>query len=94
MAQQSPPTRSIASPAIMIGSTPTTTSTCRYIWTSRARTGGPILELACGSGRLMAPLLELGEGVVGLDSSAPMLERARQSLEGDGLMPRAGVPAG
>ena len=33
------------------------------------RTGGPILELACGSGRLMGPLLELGEEVVGLDSS-------------------------
>jgi SAM-dependent methyltransferase len=44
------------------------------------RTGGPILELACGSGRLMGPLLELGEEVIGLDSSAPMLERARQFL--------------
>ena len=48
------------------------------------RTGGPILELACGSGRLMAPLLELGEEVVGIDSSAPMLERARQFLANGG----------
>jgi SAM-dependent methyltransferase len=48
------------------------------------RTGGPILELACGSGRLMAPLLELGENVVGIDSSAPMLERARQYLNKGG----------
>jgi SAM-dependent methyltransferase len=53
------------------------------------RTGGPILELACGSGRLMAPLLELGERVVGIDSSGPMLERARQALGGAGLLRRA-----
>lgn len=53
------------------------------------RTGGPILELACGSGRLMGPLLELGEEVVGIDSSAPMLERARQVLSrGASGMPR------
>jgi SAM-dependent methyltransferase len=55
------------------------------------RSGGPILELACGSGRLMAPLLELGERVVGIDSSAPMLERARQSLGRAGLMSRASL---
>ena len=56
------------------------------------RTGGPILELACGSGRLMAPLLELGEEVVGIDSSAPMLERARQVLStagGNAMLRRA-----
>ncbi len=53
------------------------------------RTGGPILELACGSGRLMAPLLELGERVVGVDSSGPMLERARQALGKAGLLGRA-----
>ena len=53
------------------------------------RTGGPILELACGSGRLMAPLLELGERVVGVDSSGPMLERARHALGRAGLLGRA-----
>ncbi|MFN8633146.1 MAG: class I SAM-dependent methyltransferase [Chloroflexota bacterium] len=53
------------------------------------RTGGPILELACGSGRLMAPLLELGERVVGVDSSGPMLARARQVLGAAGLLGRA-----
>ena len=53
------------------------------------RTGGPILELACGSGRLMVPLLELGEHVVGIDSSGPMLERARHALAGAGLLSRA-----
>jgi SAM-dependent methyltransferase len=53
------------------------------------RTGGPILELACGSGRLMAPLLELGERVVGVDSSGPMLARARHALAG--LLSRAAL---
>jgi SAM-dependent methyltransferase len=57
------------------------------------RTGGPILELACGSGRLLAPLLQLGERVVGVDSSGPMLERARRTLGkaggGAGLLARA-----
>jgi SAM-dependent methyltransferase len=52
------------------------------------RTGGPILELACGSGRLMAPLLDLGEEVVGLDSSGSMLERARRFLGRGGSLPR------
>src|SRR6187549_934201 len=55
------------------------------------RTGGPILELACGSGRLMAPLLELGERVVGIDSSGPMLQRARAALDGAGLLRRAAL---
>lgn len=55
------------------------------------RTGGPILELACGSGRLMAPLLELGERVVGVDSSGPMLERARHVLGSAGLLRRAAL---
>ena len=55
------------------------------------RTGGPILELACGSGRLMVPLLELGERVVGIDSSGPMLARARQTLAQAGLLSRAAL---
>lgn len=55
------------------------------------RTGGPILEVACGTGRLMGPLLELGERVVGIDSSAPMLERARKVLGKAGLLGRASL---
>jgi SAM-dependent methyltransferase len=55
------------------------------------RTGGPILELACGSGRLMIPLLETGERVVGVDSSGPMLERARHALAQAGLLRRAAL---
>lgn len=40
------------------------------------RSGGPVLELGCGSGRLTIPLAEAGFDIVGLDRSAAMLERA------------------
>ena len=45
----------------------------------RAReAGGPVLELACGTGRLTIPLAEAGVEMTGLDLSAPMLALARQ----------------
>jgi|SoiMethySBSTD1v2_1073268.scaffolds.fasta_scaffold352803_1 SAM-dependent methyltransferase len=53
------------------------------------RTGGPILELACGTGRLMVPLLDMGERVTGVDSSGPMLERARHMIARAGVASRA-----
>jgi SAM-dependent methyltransferase len=45
---------------------------------ARELLGGPgrILELACGSGRVTTALLRDGHQVVGLDSSAAMLQRA------------------
>lgn len=43
-------------------------------------TGGPILELACGSGRILAPLAADGHQLTGIDRSAAMLERARSTL--------------
>ena len=48
------------------------------------RTGGPVLELACGTGRLSVPLAEDGRDVVGVDISASMLGAARRkaSLRG------------
>jgi len=49
------------------------------------RFGGPVLELACGSGRLLAPLAEAGFAVTGVDSSAAMLERARERLTAQDL---------
>ncbi len=45
------------------------------------RTGGPILELACGSGRVLEGLLGSGLELVGLDRSPEMLERARSRLK-------------
>jgi SAM-dependent methyltransferase len=49
------------------------------------RFGGPVLELACGSGRLLAPLAQAGFAVTGVDSSAPMLDRARSRFQALGL---------
>jgi ubiquinone/menaquinone biosynthesis C-methylase UbiE len=47
-----------------------------------AQVAGPrILELGCGSGRLLAPLAAAGNQVVGVDSSAAMLNRARTRLQ-------------
>jgi SAM-dependent methyltransferase len=47
-------------------------------------TGGPVLELGCGSGRTLFPLAQAGFEVVGLDNSEAMLERAeeRAAVEG------------
>lgn len=41
----------------------------------------PILELACGSGRLTVPLLRDGHRVVGLDRSEAMLEAASSRVQ-------------
>ncbi len=39
--------------------------------------GGPILELGCGSGRLLLPLARAGHSVIGLDLSGAMLAMQR-----------------
>ncbi len=52
------------------------------------RTGGPILELACGTGRLLLPLAEAGYHVTGVDISEEMLRRARKKAEDGGLLDR------
>jgi len=39
---------------------------------------GPVLELACGTGRISAPLVKAGFDVVGLDIDPAMLHLARQ----------------
>ena len=44
------------------------------------RVGGPILEAACGSGRILLALAAAGYETVGFDRSALMLELARASL--------------
>jgi ubiquinone/menaquinone biosynthesis C-methylase UbiE len=50
--------------------------------------GGKILELACGSGRLLLPLAREGYTLTGVDTSAAMLEIARHALEKEGLTAR------
>ena len=49
-----------------------------------ARTGGPILELAVGSGRLAVPLAAGGHDVTGVDLDAAMLARARAAADAAG----------
>ena len=44
------------------------------------QTGGPILELGCGTGRLTLPLAEAGFEIDGLDLSQPMLSVFAQKL--------------
>jgi SAM-dependent methyltransferase len=43
--------------------------------------GGPVLELGCGTGRLVVPLLETGLEIHGLDASTAMLEAAQKKRE-------------
>jgi ubiquinone/menaquinone biosynthesis C-methylase UbiE len=46
-------------------------------WTNVAsKARGAILELGCGTGRITLPLARAGVHIVGIDRSAPMLERA------------------
>ena len=43
--------------------------------------GDPILELGCGTGRVLAPLAAAGNRITGVDRSRPMLDRARWALQ-------------
>lgn len=45
-----------------------------------ARAGGRVLELGCGTGRVLAPLARSGVHIVGVDRSAAMLARARRRI--------------
>jgi SAM-dependent methyltransferase len=44
------------------------------------RRGGRVLELGCGTGRILAPLARHAPALAGIDRSAPMLARARRRL--------------
>lgn len=46
-----------------------------------ARTGGPVLELMAGTGRLVVPLAAAGHEVTGVDLDPAMLARARTATE-------------
>lgn len=58
------------------------------------RTGGPILEAMCGSGRVLLPLAEAGHTVVGLDISPAMADLARSKMEAAGVSERTRVEVG
>jgi SAM-dependent methyltransferase len=51
-----------------------------FFLNSIAAVGDPVLELGCGTGRLLRPIAGAGYRVTGIDQSGPMLSRARVSL--------------
>jgi SAM-dependent methyltransferase len=57
---------------------------CEAFYREVARnTGGPVLELACGTGRLTLPVARDGHDTTGLDASPLMLAAARSKTEED-----------
>jgi len=55
-----------------------------FVLTLAERAGGPVLELGCGTGRLVVPLARAGHAVTGVDISGAMLQRARSRLAEEG----------
>ncbi|HUQ16935.1 MAG TPA: methyltransferase domain-containing protein, partial [Candidatus Saccharimonadales bacterium] len=49
-------------------------------------TGGPVLELGCGTGRIAVALAADGHAVVGLDRSEAMLGRAAERARAAGVV--------
>jgi SAM-dependent methyltransferase len=45
--------------------------------------GGPMLEIACGTGRVTLPIARKGIEICGVDNSAPMLQVLNQNLAGE-----------
>lgn len=53
--------------------------------------GGPVLEMACGTGRVLIPCARAGATMIGADASAGMLEVCRKKLEAEPPEVRARV---
>lgn len=65
-------------------------------WTDRfffkevvRRSGGPVLDVGCGTGRLLLDFLQDGVDIDGVDNSPEMLDLLRQKAEGMGLQVNA-----
>lgn len=58
-----------------------------YVALVRA-TPGPVLEVTCGTGRILIPCLEAGVDIEGVDLYLPMLERLRAKAAERGLAPQ------
>ncbi|MEM0449929.1 MAG: class I SAM-dependent methyltransferase [Methanomassiliicoccales archaeon] len=57
------------------------TEDIEFYRTLAERTGGPILELMCGTGRVMIPLADAGFEITGVDRSSAMLDRLSAKVE-------------
>lgn len=51
------------------------------------KSGGPVLELGCGTGRVTMPIARAGVEILGLDDSARMLSIARRKARSQGPFP-------
>ena len=61
-------------------------------WLEVARSaGGPVLEAACGTGRILLPILKAGLDIDGFDASPAMIARLKDKLRTSGLTARADV---
>lgn len=45
------------------------------------KSGAPVLELGCGTGRILIPIAQTGISIVGLDRAPAMLSKARQKVK-------------
>lgn len=61
-----------------------------YVEMAKA-SGGDVLELGCGSGRILIPTARAGIPICGLDASAAMLARCREKLRAETPDVRANV---
>lgn len=52
-----------------------------------SKTAGEVLDIGCGTGRVILPLLKAGRRVTGMDISPHMLEIAKQKLAKEGFSP-------
>ena len=55
-----------------------------YVTEARA-SGGPVVELACGTGRISIPIAKAGMRLIGVDASAGMLEVAQEYGRAEGV---------
>src|SRR3954462_148981 len=46
---------------------------------------GPVLELGCGTGRILIPTAQAGIEITGLDASESMLARCREKLRNESV---------
>ncbi|WP_409302426.1 class I SAM-dependent DNA methyltransferase [Peribacillus sp. SCS-155] len=60
----------------------THTKELEFLLDYASETGGTIIDLACGTGRLAIPLAKNGYRLIGVDISEEMLEQAKQKSEG------------
>jgi SAM-dependent methyltransferase len=56
--------------------------------------GGPVVELAVGTGRIAVPVAQAGIAVIGVDSSPAMLDVAREAAEAAGVRDRVDLRLG